>query len=235
MNLQQAKVLVTGGSSGIGFETARLLIEKGARVAICGRNAENLQRAAAELGALPIHADVSREADVVGMVQTVVETFGDYNVLINNAAFGYFAPLLDLDGEKMDALLATNVLGAMLAARESAKHFVTKQSGNIVNIASTAALNGSAGGTAYVASKFALRGMTDCWRQELRRHNIRVMLVNPSEVQTDFVVNSGREGRPFNETKLRGSEIAHVIVSLLELPDVGFVPETSVWATNPQG
>jgi len=235
MNLQQAKVLVTGGSAGIGYETAKLLIEKGARVAICGRNAENLQRAAAELGALPIHADVSREADVQGMVQTVVETFGDYNVLINNAAFGYFAPLLDLDGEKMGGLLATNVLGAMLAARESAKHFVTKQSGNIVNIASTAALNGSSGGTAYVASKFALRGMTDCWRQELRRHNIRVMLVNPSEVQTDFVVNSGREARPFNETKLRGSEIAQVIVSLLELPDVGFVPETSVWATNPQG
>jgi 3-oxoacyl-[acyl-carrier protein] reductase len=235
MNLQQANVLVTGGSAGIGFETAKLLIEKGARVAICGRNAENLQRAAAELGALPIHADVSREAEVVGMVQTVVETFGDYNVLVNNAAFGYFAPLLDLDGEKMSDLLATNVLGAMLVARESAKHFVTKQSGNIVNIASTAALNGSVGGTAYVASKFALRGMTDCWRQELRRHNIRVMLVNPSEVQTDFVVNSGREAQPANDTKLRGAEIAHVIVSLLELSDVGFVPETSVWATNPQG
>lgn len=235
MNLHEAKVLVTGGSAGIGFETAKLLIEKGARVAICGRNAENLQRAAAELGALPIHADVSREAEVVGMVQTVVETFGDYNVLVNNAAFGYFAPLLDLDGEKMSDLLATNVLGAMLVARESAKHFVTKQSGNIVNIASTAALNGSVGGTAYVASKFALRGMTDCWRQELRRHNIRVMLVNPSEVQTDFVVNSGREAQPANDTKLRGAEIAHVIVSLLELSDVGFVPETSVWATNPRG
>lgn len=235
MNLQEAKVLVTGGSSGIGFETAKLLIEKGARVAICGRNAENLQRAAAELGALPIHADVSQEADVMGMVQTVVETFGDYNVLINNAAFGYFAPLLNLDAHKMSDLLATNVLGAMLVARESASYFVGKRSGNIVNIASTAALNGSKGGTAYVASKFALRGMTDCWRQELRPHNVRVMLVNPSEVQTDFVINSGREARPFNETKLRGTEIAHVIASLLELPDVGFVPETSVWATNPQG
>lgn len=234
MNIHEAKVLVTGGSSGIGFETARLLIEKGARVAICGRNAENLQRAAASLGALPIHADVSREADVVGMVQTVVETFGDYNVLINNAAFGYFAPLVELDAEKMSDLLATNVLGAMLVARESAKHFVGQQAGNIVNIASTAALNGSPGSTAYVASKFALRGMTDCWRQELRRHHIRVMLVNPSEVQTDFGVNAGREARPFNETKLRGAEIAHVIVSLLELPDVGFVPEASVWATNPQ-
>lgn len=234
MNLQDAKVLITGGSSGIGLETARQLIAKGARVAICGRHHDRLQRAAADTGALPIHADVSHEDDVRGMVQTVVETFGDYNVLINNAAFGYMAPLVDLDTHKMQELLATNVLGAMMTGRESARHFVTKNYGNIVNVASTAGLNGSAGGTAYVASKFALRGMTECWRQELRKHNVRVMLVNPSEVQTDFVVNSGREARPFNESKLQSAEIAHVIVSLLELNDVGFVTETTVWATNPQ-
>ncbi len=235
MNLKEAKVLVTGGSSGIGLETARLLIEKGARVAICGRHYDKLQQAAAELGALPIHADVSREADVVGMVQTVVETFGDYNVLINNAAFGYFAPLVELDAEKMSDLLATNVLGAMLAARESARHFVSKSYGNIVNVASTAAHNGGPGATAYVASKFALRGMTDCWRHELRKHNVRVMLVNPSEVQTNFSTNAGREARPFNESKLQSADIAHVIASLLELNDVGFVTEATVWATNPQG
>ncbi len=172
MNLQDAKVLITGGSSGIGLETARQLIAKGARVATCGRHYDRLQRAAADTGALPIHADVSREDEVRGMVQTVVETF-DYNVLINNAAFGYMAPLVDLDTHKMQELLATNVLGAVMAGRESVRHFVIKNYGNIVNVASTAGLNDSAGGTAYVASKFALRGMTDCWRQELRKHNVR--------------------------------------------------------------
>lgn len=234
MNLTNAKVLITGGSGGIGFETARQLIQTGAKVAICGRNYEKLQKAAAEIGALPIHADVSIEEDVKGMVQTVVETFGDFNVLINNAAFGYFSSLTDIDLHQFNEMFATNVMGAMLAGREAAKYFISKQSGNIINVSSTAGMNGFATGTAYVASKFALRGMTDCWRQELRKHNIRVMLVNPSEVQTDFGINAGRLAREYNTSKLEATEIAHTILSMLQLRDVGFITEATVWATNPQ-
>jgi 3-oxoacyl-[acyl-carrier protein] reductase len=234
MNLQNAKVLLTGGSSGIGLETARQLLARGAHVAICGRNLERLQAAAAETGALPIHADVSQEQDVKGMFQTALETFGDLNVVINNAAYGYFAPLTELDAPQFEAMMATNVTGAMLVGREAAKHFISKQYGTLINVASSAATTGFAGGTAYVASKFALRGMTDCWRHELRKHNIRVMLLNPSEVQTDFSVNSGREARPFNETKLQAGEIAHTLLAMLELSDVGFIPEVGVWATNPK-
>ncbi len=71
---------------------------------------------------------------------------------------------------------------------------------------------------------------------QFKEHShVRVMLINPSEVRTDFVVNSGREARPFNENKLQSAEIAQGIVSLLELNGVGFVTETTVWATNPQG
>lgn len=233
MNISNAKVLITGGSSGIGYETAKQLIAAGAKVAICGRHYDRLQKAAAEIGALPIHADVSNEEDVKGMVQTVIETFGDYNVLINNAAYGYFSLLPDVNSQQFQDLLATNVLGAMMAARESSKYFMEKNYGNIINISSTAGLAGFAGGTAYVASKFALKGMTECWRQELRKYNIRVMLVNPSEVQTNFVVNSGRPAREQNESKLESSEIAHTIVSMLQLRDVGFITEATVWATNP--
>ena len=76
MNLAGAKALVTGGSSGIGLETARQLRGRGAQVAICGRDRNNMQRAAEEIGALAIHADVSVEADVVRMVRTVVDSFG---------------------------------------------------------------------------------------------------------------------------------------------------------------
>ena len=82
-----------------------------------------------------------------------------------------------------------------------------QKKGNIINIASSAALKGFAHGTAYVASKFALRGMTECWKDELREHNIKVMLVNPSEVQTSFVINSGREGREHNSTIMEAKEI----------------------------
>jgi 3-oxoacyl-[acyl-carrier protein] reductase len=122
----------------------------------------------------------------------------------------------------------------MLVARESAKHFVEKGRGNIVNISSTAGSKGFANGTSYVATKFALGGMTECWRAELRKHNIRVMQVNPSEVLTDFAENSGLGARPDNPTKLHSIDIAHTIASMLEMNDRGFITEASVWATNPQ-
>jgi 3-oxoacyl-[acyl-carrier protein] reductase len=101
-----------------------------------------------------------------------------------------------------------------------------------VNISSTSGLKGGAGGTAYASSKFALRGMTECWREELRRHDVRVMLVNPSEVQTPFFAKVGVRQEP-NPKKLRPEEIADAIVGALEIDDRGFIPEFSVFATNP--
>jgi 3-oxoacyl-[acyl-carrier protein] reductase len=228
MKIESAKALVTGGSSGIGLETARRLISGGARVAICGRDGKKLERAAKEIGALPIPADVSVEAEVVAMVGRVIDELGDYNVLVNNAGFGSFAPLVETSLEEMRRVYATNVFGAMLVARESARHFVRRQYGNIVNIASTAGQRGFAGGTAYASSKFALHGMTECWRAELRKSNIRVMKINPSEVQTAF-----SQGRAFSPRKLQAADIAQAVVSMLAMDDRGFVTEMAVWATNP--
>ncbi|SDK63009.1 3-oxoacyl-[acyl-carrier protein] reductase [Catalinimonas alkaloidigena] len=234
MNLSQAKVLITGGSSGIGKATAQLLLRKGAKVAICGRDPQKLQAAADELGAVALPADVSNEAQVTELVQAAVTQLGGYNVLINNAGFGLFAPLTELDPADFRRVWETNVLGAMLVAQASARHFVQEKYGNIINISSTAGSRGFAGGTAYASSKFALGGMTECWRAELRPHNIRVMQVNPSEVLTEFRERSGRDRAPENPTKLHAEDIAHAIASLLELDDRGFVTETTVWATNPR-
>lgn len=233
MDLKTAKVLVTGGSSGIGYATAQLLRDRGAAVAICGRKADALDEAAAELGALGIVADVSREEDVTRMVERVVSELGGYNVLVNNAGFGHWAPLVETAAHDFRRVWETNVLGAMLVARESAKHFVSQNTGNIVNIASTAGQKGSASGTTYVATKFAVSGMTECWRAELRKYNIRVMQVNPSEVQTNFFATA-RPPRATNPTKLEGEDIAHTICSMLEMSDRGFITEATVWATNPR-
>lgn len=234
MNLSEAKVLITGGSSGIGLETARHLIAQGAKVAICGRNASKLAQVADAIGAIAIPADVSKEDEVKNMVAIAIEKLGGLNVLINNAAYGTFSSLVDLETAKFQDLIATNVVGAMIVGRECAKHFSAQQQGNIINISSTAGRAGFAGGTAYVATKFALAGMTECWRAELRKSNVRVMLLNPSEVQTDFVANSGRDARPFNATKLQAKEIAHTIAMMLSMDNVGFITEATVWATNPQ-
>jgi 3-oxoacyl-[acyl-carrier protein] reductase len=234
VDLKNAAVLVTGGSCGIGFETARLLRERGARVAICARHADMLESAAKQLDAFPVVADVSNENDVQRLIATVVREYADYNVLINNAGFGVFTPLIEQSAEEFFRVWQTNVLGAMLVARESARHFIGRSYGNIVNISSTAGQRGFANGSAYCASKFALHALTECWRAELRQHNIRVMQVNPSEVQTSFGAEESKPVKPQNPSKLIASDIGQLIVDMLEMEDRGFVTEATVWATNPR-
>ncbi|WP_372639016.1 SDR family oxidoreductase [Fodinibius sp.] len=234
MNLSEINALITGGSSGIGKATAQAIIEGGGKAVIAARNTERLQVAAEEIGALPVPCDVQKESEVIDLVEKTVRELDDYNVLINNAGYGEFSKLVNLPATDMENQLKTNTLGAMMVARESAKHFIKKDYGNIINVSSSAGKRGFEGGTAYVASKFAMSGMTECWRAELRPHNIRVMQINPSEVQTRFSENAGQGQRAFNETKLIADDIAQTICSMLSLADRGFITETSVWATNPK-
>jgi 3-oxoacyl-[acyl-carrier protein] reductase len=232
MDLKNAAVLITGGSSGIGRAAAQVLAQAGARVAITGRDPARLAEAARVLGVVGIQADVTSEADVLRTFREVKEKLGDLDVLINNAGIGVLKELVDQDRASFDAVFATNVTGAMLMAREAAKLFKERQRGNLINISSTAGLRGAAKGTAYYASKFALRGMTECWRAELRKYNVRVMLINPSEVITDFARRAGFP-QADNPSKLRGEDIAHMIKGVLEMDDRGFTPELSIFATNP--
>ena len=234
MDLKTAKVLVTGGSKGIGKETARQLAQAGASVMVTARSEDVLRDAANEIGAGYVPGDVSDERSVQRIFAAALEDLGGLNVVVNNAAYGYFAPLDEIDPAKFEALFRTNVFGAMLVGREAARHFISQSYGNIVNISSSAGVSGFAGGSAYAGSKFALKGMTECWRAELRKHNVRVMLVNPSEVQTDFGGRPGRERGELNPSKLVAEDIATTITSLLSLADRAFVTEASVWATNPR-
>ena len=232
MNLKDARALVTGGSEGIGYAIAEALVAKGARVAIMGRDQAKLEAAAETLGALAVVGDVGVEADAVRVTATAIEQLGGLDILVNNAGFGHFLPLVDMTVDKFEAVFRTNVTGAMLMAREAARQFVDQESGHIVNISSTSGLAGGKYSTAYSGSKFALKGMTECWRAELRPYNVRVTLVNPSEVQTAFFAKLGRQ-QELSDKKLRPQEIADAIVGALEIDDRGFIPEFSVFATNP--
>jgi 3-oxoacyl-[acyl-carrier protein] reductase len=234
MNLRNTTAIVTGGSNGIGLAIAKTLIDAGARVAITGRHEQRLMAAARSIGAHPIKADVSKEADVLRTYRELFQAFDHLDILVNNAGFGVIRPLVEMDLASFEQVFATNVTGAMLMAREAAKHFIERKGGHIVNIGSTAAVRGAAKGTAYYGSKFALRGMTECWRAELRPHNVRVMLVNPSEVLTDFYATAGLPQAKDNPTKLHGDDIAHAVRSALEMDDRGFTIELTVFATNPK-
>lgn len=233
MNIKDSTFLVTGGSAGIGKATAKLLVEKGGKVAITGRDKSKLEKVAKEIGAFPIHADVAMENDVHKTYDLFLKQFGKLDCLVNNAGIGdAWNEITELDMKAFHRVYDVNVFGAALMASEAAKLFKKQKSGNIINIASTAGTKGFANGTVYASSKFALRGMTQCWQAELRKYNVRVILVNPSEVTTAFGDNERNE-KPEVKNKLRPLEIAHIIVSSLEMDDRGFIPELTVWATNP--
>jgi 3-oxoacyl-[acyl-carrier protein] reductase len=232
MNIQNSTFIVTGGSSGIGKATARKLRQEGAEVLITGRDGEKVERVAMEIGAIGVQADVSTPEGIALTMDTAKEAFGYLHGLINNAGHGWVRKVGDYNWRDFEEIYRVNVFGAAMMGQAVAELFIQQHYGNIVNIASTAALKGYAGGGIYSSSKFALRGLTQCWQAELRPHNIRVFGVNPSEVTTAFA-QQGRIERAEVANKLRAEEIAHAIVEALKMDDRGFIPELTIHATNP--
>ncbi|AZQ61325.1 SDR family NAD(P)-dependent oxidoreductase [Flammeovirga pectinis] len=233
MDLLNKRILITGGSSGIGKQTAKFLIAKGAKVLITGRAEEKLLKVAEEIGAIPMLFDIAQHNTIQDKTIACVKALdGGVDVLINNAGIGEFAELEDVSLSSFQRVFDVNVFGLSELTKCILPYFQEQGYGNIINIGSTAASKGFAFGSVYVASKFALRGLTQCWQAELRKYNIRVTLINPSEVVTAFGTEN-REEKPEEARKLTATEIAHTIVSSLELDDRGFIPEVTVWATNP--
>lgn len=232
MDLNGAKILITGGTTGIGYETAKLLQSKGANIVICGRQQEKVDKIAAELGVLGIQADVALESDIEKMFEFAVEKLKGLDVLINNAGLGFMGSLMDTSVDDFTRIWQINTRSVFMCGKLAAKYFISQNSGTIINISSMGAVRGFANGSAYVSSKSAISGLTMCWQAELRKYNIRVTQINPSEVITDFAAKIGHVSID-PERKLKGREIAQVIASTLSLSDIAFVPEINVWATNP--
>ncbi|WP_033958475.1 SDR family oxidoreductase [Psychroserpens jangbogonensis] len=233
MKISNSRVLITGGSSGIGKETAKQFIAEGAKVVITGRDANKLQKVANEIGAIPLPFDISDLKSIPEKAKEAMSLLeGTIDVLINNAGIGVFPLLGEITEEDLKTVYNTNVFGLALITQELIPFFKAQQSGNIINIGSTASLKGFARGSVYAASKFAVRGMTQSWQAELRKDNIRVSLINPSEVTTAFA-DANREERNEESNKLGAEDIAQAILSVVNMRDKGFVPEVTVWATNP--
>jgi 3-oxoacyl-[acyl-carrier protein] reductase len=233
MKLKGAKVLLTGGSSGIGKETARLLAEAGAAVLITGTDEKKLEKVANEIGCEYVKADVSKQEDVHKTFEKVKGIFGSkLDALINNAGIGEFDSVENSVYESFLRVFGVNVFGPAMMAREAVPIFKKQGHGTIVNVASTSSSKGFGYGSVYASSKFALRGLSQSWQDELREFNIRVMQINPSEVYTAFG-NPERIERKAPPDKLSTYEIASTIKNMLEMDDRGFIPEVCVWATNP--
>ena len=233
MDLKGKNIIVTGGSLGIGKETARLLIEKGANVLITGRSEARLIEARSYTKAKIIEFDISDHGNISHSAEECIEILdGRVDVLINNAGTGVRRPIEELNIEDFLKVFNVNVFGLALFTKEIAPYMIKASYGTIINIGSTASLKGYTNGSIYSSSKFAVRCLTQCWQAELRPYNIRVCQVNPSEVTTAFG-NPERIERKDIENKLTPKEISHSIISAIEMDDRGFINELNIWATNP--
>ncbi len=223
------RFLVTGGSQGIGAAIVERARRAGHQVVFTGRNQALIDAVASRTGAHGLRADVADGGDNARTVAACQERLGGVDVLVNNAGYAYRAEIGALDVDAMRSMFDTNVFGLVDITNRVVPLMKAAGAGDIVNIASTSGMKGAATATSYAASKWAVRGISQCWQAELRPHNIRVTCLCPSEVQTGF---GGRAGRN-NPNKLYADDIAATIMAGLDLPRRVLWPELAVFATNP--
>jgi NAD(P)-dependent dehydrogenase (short-subunit alcohol dehydrogenase family) len=189
--LAERHAVVTGASRGIGSTIAAALAARGARVSLLGRDAQKLNTVAAAIGgpgrASAIVADVTESSSVSTAFNKAREAFGPVHILINNAGQAASAKFTDTDEALWNRLLAVNVTGTYLCARQAIADMLQLGSGRIVNIASIAGLRGAAYISAYVASKHAVIGLTRSLALEFATRNITVNAICPGYTDTDIV------------------------------------------------
>ena len=185
--------IVTGGKRGIGKAVALALAEAGADIVICGRVIEDgeLKTVAGEvkrLGrrSLAVQADITSQADVDSLVQRVMDEFGVIDILVNNAATNIRAPLLELGEDGWDRVIDTDLKGYYLCSQAVGKQMVSQKRGNIINIASTAAIKAAPEMGAYCIAKAGVVMLTKVLAVELAQYNIRVNAIAPYIVKTEF-------------------------------------------------
>jgi NAD(P)-dependent dehydrogenase (short-subunit alcohol dehydrogenase family) len=197
-------VLVTGGSSGIGYATAKAFLEEGAKVAITGRNATRLVRAERELGrfgtVLGIRGDVSKAADAKRMVSLTAKKLGPLDVLVNNAGIYVNKPVEAFSEREYDEVMDINMKGTFLCTKFAIPGMVQRKRGSIVNVASDSGLVGTAGSSVYCASKGAMVLFTKAVALDHAKDNLRVNVICPGEVKTPMMEKDAAEsGRGFDE------------------------------------
>lgn len=225
--------LVTGASRGIGLAIARRLAKMGARLSLCARDAKRLQAAAAELQrggdtVLAVAADVTHADEIASLVQRTEQSLGSVEILVNNAGIGYFGPTHEASEANWDAVLDTNLKSVFLLSRAVAPGMIQRRGGHIINIGSLAGKNAFPGGGIYCASKWGLLGLTECLAEDLRASGIRVSVICPGTVATDFSPHAGKDPRKM----LQPEDIAHAVEMILTQAPQSFISEVLLRPTQ---
>ena len=226
--LSHQVALVTGGSRGIGKAIAEKLASLGAAVSICARDAAALQFAAASLRVLTdrVHAqvaDVTNPEDISSLVQATEEKLGPITLLVNNAGTGNpgFGAVQEKSESDWDQVVDTNLKSVFLVSRAVAPLMIQRRRGDIINISSLAGKNTFAGGGIYCASKWGLQGLSGCMAEDLRAFGIRVSVICPGSVFTEF---SGR-GAKDPAKVLTAEDVAHAAAMVALQGPQSFISE----------
>jgi NADP-dependent 3-hydroxy acid dehydrogenase YdfG len=215
MELEGKVALVTGASGGIGAAVARGLHAAGASLGLLSRIGDDL---GLERG-LGLVCDV-RDRTAMGVaVDEVVERFGRLDVVVANAGVGAYGSFVDLDPERLEAMIDVNLKGTIYTAAATVPHLIAAGEGDFVSLASVAGLRAFPGEAVYNASKFGQVGFTRALDHELRERGVRATCICPGGVNTGFAIGTGREeGDPELEDMLTADEVADVVLFTLTRP-----------------
>ncbi|MET4563219.1 3-oxoacyl-[acyl-carrier protein] reductase [Lysinibacillus parviboronicapiens] len=229
--------LITGAGRGIGRATAIAFAKEGINVGLVGRTVENLQHVAEELKAYNVKvaiaaANVADLESISLAVESIRAELGPIDILVNNAGISKFGKFLELSPEDWTNIVDVNVKGVYYTTRAVLPEMIERQSGDIINISSTAGQKGAPITSAYSASKAAVIGMSESLMLEVRKHNIRVVTLTPSTVATDMAVELQlTDGNP--EKVMQAEDLADLMVAQLKLHPRVVLKHAGLWSTNP--
>ncbi len=238
--LESQVAVVTGAGRGAGEAIAFRLAEMGAHVILVARTSEQLNRVRdriVESGgtAFALPCDLTNASAVAELGKVVVEQYKRCDILVNNAGIGMDGKLLhEVSPDEWDLIFDTNLRGPYLTIRSIAPLMIAARSGHIINISSLAGRNPLPKGAAYAASKWGLNGLTYSVAEELREYNIRVSVVAPGSIHTDFSDHSGRGAASGKDPKkkLQADDIAAVVATLVVQPPQSFISEVLIRPTQ---
>ncbi|MGX1262276.1 3-oxoacyl-[acyl-carrier protein] reductase [Rossellomorea marisflavi] len=229
--------LITGAGRGIGRATAEAFAKEGVHVGLVGRTIENLEKAADELKEYDVNvsfaaADVADLDAITKAVESIRGELGPIDILVNNAGISKFGGFMELTPEEWTNIIDVNVKGVYYTTRAVLPEMIERNTGDIINISSTAGQKGAPVTSAYSASKAAVIGLSESLMMEVRKKNIRVTTLTPSTVATDMAVDLKlTDGNP--DKVMQAEDMADLMVAQLKLHPRVVLKHAGLWSNNP--